>query len=99
MRQRRHVVVTGIVQGVGMRFSCAREAERHGVAGWVRNLPDGTVEAALEGEEEAVEAMLAWLHRGPDGADVTGVDVRTEDPCGQSGFEVRLPGLSGRRGR
>ncbi|MEE6295027.1 acylphosphatase [Georgenia wangjunii] len=87
MRQRRHVVVTGLVQGVGMRFACVREAERHGVDGWVRNRSDGTVEAVLEGEEAAVSALLAWLHEGPDGADVTGVDVRTEDPRGEAGFE------------
>ena len=89
MRQRRHVIVSGLVQGVGMRFSCAREAERHGVEGWVRNLADGTVEVVLEGEAEAVEALLGWLNQGPAGADVTGLDVRTEHPREESGFEIR----------
>lgn len=87
--RRCHVTVTGRVQGVGMRFACQREAERAGVTGWVRNLRDGRVEAVLEGEEDAVDAVLCWLHGGPPAARVDAVDVRVEEPQGEQGFSVR----------
>lgn len=67
------VVVSGRVQGVAFRDSTRREAERHGVAGWVRNLPDGRVEALFDGPAAAVEALVHWCHRGPPSAQVTGV--------------------------
>jgi len=82
------VVVRGVVQGVGFRWWCAREAGRTGVAGWVRNLPDGAVEAVVEGEETQVDAMLTHLADGPRHARVTGVDVVAEPPQGLTGFEV-----------
>jgi acylphosphatase len=75
MAVRAHVVVHGRVQGVWFRGSMQDEAERLGVAGWVRNRPDGTVEAELEGAREAVDALVAWAHRGPRGARVTDVRV------------------------
>jgi acylphosphatase len=87
--QRRRVVVRGRVQGVGFRWSATDEAERLGLAGWVENRDDGTVEAVVEGEESAVEAMLAWLRHGPRTARVTGVDVQEEQPEGLHGFGVR----------
>jgi len=88
--RRCHVTVTGRVQGVGMRWSCAREAERVGVAGWVRNLPDGRVEAVLEGEDDAVDRVLRWLHTGPPAARVDDVTVRGVEPEGEEqGFRVR----------
>jgi acylphosphatase len=87
--RRVHAVVSGRVQGVGMRWSCAREAERHGVVGWVRNRDDGTVEAVLEGESGAVGAVVAWLHRGPGTAEVLGVELDEEEPRGERGFTVR----------
>ena len=86
---RRHVVVRGRVQGVFFRDSCRREALARGVAGWVRNTPDGSVEAVFEGPAEAVDAMVAWVHDGPPHASVAGVSVRTEQPEGLSGFQVR----------
>ncbi|WP_350347861.1 acylphosphatase [Agromyces sp. G08B096] len=86
---RRRVVVRGIVQGVGFRFGAAREARRLEVAGWVRNRPDGAVEAELEGPQTAVQAMLDWLGTGPAGAHVDGVDVTETEPLGASGFEIR----------
>lgn len=86
---RRHVVVTGQVQGVFFRASCAEEARRHGVAGWVVNRPDGSVEAVLEGPAEAVEAMIGWTHHGPAQAVVESVDVTTEEPRGIDGFSTR----------
>lgn len=87
--RRCHVTVTGRVQGVGMRMACVVEAEREGVAGWVRNRSDGTVEAVLEGEDDAVDQLLRWLHTGPPAARVENVDVRVEPPQGEHGFSVR----------
>jgi acylphosphatase len=88
-RVRRRVVVHGHVQGVFFRDSTRREAQRHGVAGWVSNRPDGTVEAVFEGSSEAVSAMVAFCREGPRGASVSGVDVSDEEPEGLAGFEVR----------
>jgi acylphosphatase len=86
---RRRVFVSGHVQGVLFRDTCRTEAQRFGVAGWVRNLYDGRVEAVFEGEPDAVEHMVAWAKRGPRHAVVTGVEVVEEPPEGLSGFEVR----------
>jgi acylphosphatase len=86
---RRHVKVHGRVQGVFFRDSTRREAERAGVAGWVRNCSDGTVEAVFEGDEDAVERMVEWVREGPGHAEVDRVDVDEEDPEGLSGFQVR----------
>ena len=85
---RRRVRVWGSVQGVFFRATCAREASRRGVAGWVRNLPDGSVEAVFEGEAPAVEAMIAWSRRGPEGADIDGVETFDEPPEGLDGFHI-----------
>ncbi|GMA32943.1 acylphosphatase [Litorihabitans aurantiacus] len=82
-----NVVVSGRVQGVGFRWSTVSEAERLGLAGWVRNLADGTVEAEVEGPEDAVAAMVAWLHHGPDAAEVAGAQVHDVPPTGRDGFE------------
>ncbi len=70
-----HVVVHGLVQGVWFRESCRRTASDLGVAGWVRNRADSTVEAELEGPEPAVARVVAWCRQGPPRADVTGIDV------------------------
>jgi acylphosphatase len=86
---RRRVVVTGRVQGVWFRESCRREADSLGVAGWVRNRPDGAVEATFEGESAAVLAMVAWCKTGPPHAEVDCVDVADERPEGVVGFRVR----------
>ncbi len=86
---RKRVVVAGRVQGVWFRESCRREAERRGVAGWVANRPDGTVEAVFEGDPEAVAALLDWCHDGPRRARVDHVAVRDEAPEGERGFTVR----------
>lgn len=82
-------MVTGRVQGVGFRWICAQEAKAHGVAGFVRNLPDGRVEAAFEGPPEAVQAMLEWAGHGPSYAHVSGVESADEPPEGLTGFEIR----------
>jgi acylphosphatase len=83
------VIAHGRVQGVFFRDSTRREAERRGVAGWARNTPDGTVEVVLEGDEDAVEGMVAFLRDGPGHASVSRVDVVSEPPEQLQGFSVR----------
>jgi acylphosphatase len=75
----KRVVVRGLVQGVGFRFATVREAEGHGITGWVRNRRDGTVEAVLQGPRDAVDRMLAWIETGPDGSRVDGIEVTDTD--------------------
>lgn len=82
------VVVHGLVQGVWFRESCRRVADEHGVAGWVRNRSDGTVEAVFEGEPHPVSVVVSWCRVGPVRADVTGIDVTEEPPEGLVGFRV-----------
>jgi acylphosphatase len=84
-----HVFVSGSVQGVFFRYEARERARSRGVSGWVRNLPDGRVEAVFEGPEDAVEAMVAWCREGPRGAEVTDVEAIAEDPEGVEGFDVR----------
>lgn len=84
----RHAVVSGRVQGVFFRESCARRARAEGVAGWVRNRPDGRVEAWFEGLPEAVEKLLAWCRQGPAQARVSDVAVHAERPAGLGEFRV-----------
>jgi acylphosphatase len=86
---RRRVTVRGHVQGVFFRDSAREQAEANGVAGWIANRPDGTVEAVLEGPSDAVERVLEFLRSGPPRAGVEDVDVTDEEPRGLSGFEVR----------
>ncbi|MEM2254035.1 MAG: acylphosphatase [Candidatus Bathyarchaeia archaeon] len=90
MRVRAHVFVSGRVQGVFFRHETRREARMRGVKGWVRNLPDGRVEAVFEGEEEAVKQLIEFCKRGPPGARVTGVEVKWENYTGEfKDFEIR----------
>lgn len=87
--KRLQVWVSGAVQGVWFRESTRQEAERLGVTGWVRNLPDGRVEAVFEGPAVAVEEMAAWCHKGPPDAAVDRVQATPQEPTGEfSGFSV-----------
>ncbi|MFD9126985.1 acylphosphatase [Kitasatospora sp. NPDC059571] len=86
---RKRVVVSGVVQGVFFRDTCRREATAAGLAGWVRNLPDGRVEAVFEGAPDAVGRLVEWCGRGPSRAVVEQRHVTEEQPEGLSGFEVR----------
>ncbi|MEV6926260.1 acylphosphatase [Dactylosporangium sp. NPDC051485] len=86
---RKRVLVTGRVQGVYFRDTCRRVAQARGVAGWVRNLPDGRVEAVFEGGEEPVGDLVAWAGRGPETAEVTDVLVHDEAAEGLVDFEIR----------
>jgi acylphosphatase len=86
---RRRVVVHGRVQGVWFRGATERQARALGVAGWVRNRPDGTVEAVFEGSDGAVSRAIAYCRQGPPGARVERVEVADEPPEGLRGFDVR----------
>ena len=85
---RYRVLISGRVQGVFFRDTCRRLAEQHGVAGWVRNLPDGRVEAVFEGPPDSVDALVAWCEHGPSSADVRRVRVVEEHPRGETVFRV-----------
>ncbi|MGD2186634.1 MAG: acylphosphatase [Desulfobacterales bacterium] len=80
---RAHAVISGRVQGVFFRAETQRAAERFGVFGWVRNRPDGTVEAVFEGEQQAVDAVLGWCKQGPNLAVVKNVEVNWQDYTGE----------------
>jgi acylphosphatase len=84
----RRAVVTGIVQGVGFRYSTRMRARELGLAGHVRNLDDGSVDVWIEGRSSAVEQMLAWLRRGPPGARVERLEASAVAPTGRDRFEV-----------
>jgi acylphosphatase len=83
------VIVHGKVQGVFFRDTCRRIAAARGVAGWVRNLPDRSVEAVFEGPEDQVQAMVEWCRKGPPLARVDRVDTYREQPEGLTGFAIR----------
>jgi acylphosphatase len=85
---RYRVLISGRVQGVFFRDTCRRLAEEHGVAGWVRNLPDGRVEAVFEGADEDVTKLVDWTHHGPRHAVVDHVAVQTEPPEGLDTFRI-----------
>lgn len=89
MGSRVRVIVSGRVQGVFFRATCAAQARTLGLAGWVRNVPGGAVEAAFEGPPHALERMIAWCRRGPEMARVDGVEVVAEEPTGETGFRIR----------
>jgi acylphosphatase len=86
--KRVRVVVAGRVQGVFFRATCARLAREAGVAGYVRNLPDGRVEAAFEGPDDRVDRLAEWCRSGPDMARVDEVEVVAERPVGDASFRV-----------
>jgi acylphosphatase len=89
---RKRVVVSGDVQGVFYRDTCRREAVVNGVNGWVRNRPDGTVEAVFEGDPDAVARLVDWAGRGPRAAVVEAVAVRDEEPENLAGFAIQPTG-------
>jgi acylphosphatase len=83
------VKVTGRVQGVSFRWYAVQQAERLGVTGWVRNEPDESVALHVEGEDAAVDAMVAWCRQGPSYAAVRDVAVSEAAPTGGSRFDIR----------
>ena len=89
-KKRAHAIISGRVQGVFYRSETQKAAQQHGVAGWVKNRSDGTVEAVFEGAENDVAGMLEWCKTGSPQARVENVDVTWEEPTGEfSGFNVR----------
>ena len=85
---RQHLRIGGRVQGVGFRYAAAETAHGLSLGGFVRNCPDGTVEAVAEGEAAQVAAFVAWCGHGPVGARVTRVDVADERPAGERDFRI-----------
>lgn len=82
-------IISGRVQGVFYRLETKRAAEKRGVSGWVKNLPDGRVEAIMTGDKAAVESLIGWCRQGPPAARVKRVDVQWKDDSGRySGFDV-----------
>lgn len=85
-----HAVISGRVQGVNFRMETSLAADRYGVKGWVRNVPDGTVEAYFEGDAENVDSMLDWCRKGPPAASVSDVRVQQQEYAGKyQDFSVR----------
>ena len=87
--KRVHVIIYGRVQGVWFRAHTKEIADKLGIKGWVRNLPDGSVEAVFEGNEESIEEMIKWCHQGPPLARVDRVEINYEEPKGERNFEIR----------
>jgi acylphosphatase len=87
---RLEAVISGRVKGVGFRYFVMRQARRRGLAGWVRNLPNGTVKVCAEGNRRELERLLADLRYGPSGARVDSIEVEWKAPnSGFSGFRLR----------
>ena len=82
-KARAHIVITGRVQGVFYRVNTKRMADKLGVKGWIRNLPDGRVEAVFEGDESSVKRLISWCWIGPPGAKVTNIEVEWEEYLGE----------------
>lgn len=90
MEKRVHLLVKGLVQGVFYRASALDEASRLGLAGWVRNLPDGRVEIVAEGKEKSLSAFVNWCRKGPSGAQVDSMEEKYSDATGEfRSFVVR----------
>jgi acylphosphatase len=88
-KTRAHVFVTGKVQGVYFRQNTQITAREHGATGWVRNLPDGRVEAVIEGDDAVVRKVVDWCRHGPPAARVDSIDVKPETYTGEfASFEV-----------
>jgi acylphosphatase len=83
------MIVGGRVQGVSFRALACDRARSRGVAGWIRNRPDGAVEAVFEGPEDAVRSLVDWCRRGPPGALAESVEIEWEVPQGERGFAIR----------
>lgn len=79
MKKRAHVYISGRVQGVFFRDSTRKNAEKHNLTGWVKNLKDGRVEAVLEGEEDNIQQLIEWAREGPMMANVTDLEVEWSD--------------------
>jgi len=84
----KHLIITGLVQGVGYRASFERQAAGRGLRGWVRNRRDGSVEAMVDGDVHALDSLISWAHQGPPAARVAGVAIKEAEACSEDGFSV-----------
>jgi acylphosphatase len=90
MKIRAHLFISGAVQGVFFRVETRKEAIMRNISGWIRNVSDGRVEAIFEGEKENVGKLITYCKRGPQGAEVTNIDVTWEEYLGKlKSFEIR----------
>ncbi len=89
MTSRAHLIIYGKVQGVFYRASARDKALRIGISGWVKNIPEGRVEAVFEGEKNRVNRMIEWCKKGPSYSQVDEVAIEWEEPEGEKHFEVR----------
>ena len=90
MKSNVHVIISGRVQGVWFRATTKQKAEQLGLTGWVRNSPEGNVEAVIEGEVNIIQEMLEWCHHGPPLAKVENVEVKNQEPTnGFNGFSIK----------
>ena len=89
MTKRLRVFVSGRVQGVFFRSECATRADRLGLGGFARNLPDGRVEAVFEGEDDRVDQMVRWCHEGSSWSRVEHVEATEEEPTGDRDFRIK----------
>jgi acylphosphatase len=87
--KRIHIFISGLVQGVAFRHHTLKTARSLGISGWVRNLEDGRVEALIEGDDAAVDAMQTWLRTGPPSARVTHLET-TQEPYSGSYFDFKI---------
>jgi len=87
--KRARVRIYGKVQGVWFRAHTKEMAEKLSIKGWVRNMPDGSVEAVFEGDDKSLEKMIEWCHHGPPLARVTKVEIKYEEPKGEKEFRIR----------
>ena len=90
MKVRVHVWISGHVQGVSFRYYAKDAANQANVSGWVKNLPDGRVEVVLEGEDSAVQDVLAFIKKAPTGSRVRNVTIKSEKPVGEHGFDIEF---------
>ena len=86
---RKHLRIHGHVQGVSFRYYALQRAAALGLRGWVRNCPDGSVEAVVEGDADAVRAFIGWAQHGPSAAEVQAVQIEDETPVGEASFAIR----------
>ncbi|MFH1156576.1 MAG: acylphosphatase [Pseudomonadota bacterium] len=85
-----HVIISGKVQGVFFRVATQQTARELGITGWVKNLPDGTVEAVFEGSDMEIQQMMLWCHSGPPGSRIDKISIKTSTACpGFSSFDIR----------
>lgn len=88
--QRKHLLISGLVQGVGYRMHTVRQAQHYQLNGWVRNLPDGRVEVIAEGDETQLNGFINWCSQGPHYAEVTNIDITTSPAHDEfADFEIR----------